>query len=181
MAGMKCFNHKNRDCSCKAHSDVKECEHPCGNRIKVGSKNIQLDQANLPILRPKSHNMKRFILSAFLLLPIIAFNGCNSDDDEDVFGIDDVTGTYIGAMNVGSFENLQYTVTVTKITATSVKITPSTGAATEWTATLTKVLGVYTCIGCVTNSQITFTSLSNGVELAYNYSGNAEQYAGTKQ
>lgn len=84
-------------------------------------------------------------------------------------------------MNVGTFENLQYTVTVTKLTSTSVKITPSTGDATKWTATLTNVLGVYTCITCVTNSQITFTSIDNGVELAYNYNGNDEQYAGTKQ
>jgi hypothetical protein len=81
-------------------------------------------------------------------------------------------------MNVGTFENLQYTVTVTKLTSTSVKITPSTGDTTEWTATPTNVLGVYTCI---TNSQITFTSIDNGVELAYNYNGNDEQYAGTKQ
>jgi hypothetical protein len=66
-------------------------------------------------------------------------------------------------MNVGTFENLQYTVTVTKLTSTSVKITPSTGDATKWTATLTNVLGVYTCITCVTNSQITFTSIGNGV------------------
>jgi hypothetical protein len=84
-------------------------------------------------------------------------------------------------MNVGTFENLQYTVTVTKLTSTSVKITPSTGDTTEWTTTLTNVLGVYTCITCVINSQITFTSIGNGVELAYNYNGNDEQYAGTKQ
>lgn len=125
--------------------------------------------------------MKTILKLSLVLLPLFAFNSCNSDDDGEVFGIDDLTGTYIGAMNVGSFENLQYTVTVTKLTANSVKITPSTGSASEWTATLTRVLGVYTCLGCVTSSQITFTSLSNGVELVYNYNGNAEQYAGRKQ
>lgn len=125
--------------------------------------------------------MKILLHLAFLALPLLVITGCNADDDDDGFGIDDLSGTYVGAMNVGSFENLQYTVTVTKLSATSVRITPSTGDATEWTASLTKVLGVYTCIGCVTNSQITFTSIGNGVELAYNYSGNAEQYAGTKQ
>ena len=125
--------------------------------------------------------MKHLLFSALVLTSVFTFSSCNSDDEGDVFGIDDIPGTYVGGMNVGSFENLQYTVTVTKLSATSVKITPSTGVATEWTATLTKVLGVYTCVSCVTNSQITFTSIGNGVELAYNYNGNAEQYAGTKQ
>lgn len=125
--------------------------------------------------------MKTILKLSLILLPLFSLNSCGSDDDGDVFGLDDLPGTYVGAMNVGSFENLQYTVTVTKLTATSVKITPSTGDATEWTASLSKVLGVYTCIGCVTNSQITFTSIGNGVELIYNYNGNAEQYAGTKQ
>lgn len=125
--------------------------------------------------------MKTIFKLSLIILPLFTLNSCDSDDDGDVFGLDDLPGTYVGAMNVGSFENLQYTVTVTKLTATSVKITPSTGDATEWTATLTNILGVYTCIGCVTNSQITFTSLSNGVELVYNYNGNAEQYAGRKQ
>lgn len=125
--------------------------------------------------------MKTLLKLSLVLLPLFALNSCNSDDDGDVFGIDDLPGTYVGVMNVGSFENLQYTVTVSKVSATTVRITPSTGVATEWTASLSKVLGVYTCIGCVTSSQITFTSFSNRVELVYNYNGNAEQYAGTKQ
>lgn len=125
--------------------------------------------------------MKYLLFSALVLTSVFTFSSCNSDDDEDVFGLDDIPGTYVGGMNVGTFENLQYTVTVTKLSATSVKITPSTGDATEWTATLTKVLGVYTCVSCVSNSQITFTSIGNGVELAYNYNGNDEQFLGTKQ
>ncbi len=125
--------------------------------------------------------MKHLLFSALVLTSVFTFSSCNSDDDEDVFGLDDIPGTYVGGMNVGPFENLQYTVTVTKLTSNSVKITPSTGDATEWTATLTKVLGVYTCVSCVSNSQITFTSIGNGVELAYNYNGNDEQFAGTKQ
>ncbi len=76
----------------------------------------------------------------------------------------------------GSFENL-HTVTVTKLTATSVEKSPVNRDVTEWTATLTNILGVYTALD-VTNSQITFTSLSNGVKLVYNHNGNAEQYAG---
>jgi len=124
--------------------------------------------------------MKYIVRLSFLILPVLAFTSCNSDD-EDALGLNDLPGTYRGAMNVGSFENLQYTVTVSKLSSTSVKITPSTGNATEWTATLTNVFGVYTCIGCVTTSQITFTSLSSGIELTYNYNGNDEQYVGTKQ
>ena len=127
------------------------------------------------------NQMKYLLFSALVLTSVFTFSSCNSDDDEDVFGLDDIPGTYVGGMNVGTFENLQYTVTVTKLSATSVKITPSTGDATEWTATLTKVLGVYTCVSCVSNSQITFTSIGNGVELAYNYNGNDEQFLGTKQ
>ena len=129
----------------------------------------------------KTINMKTILKLSLILLPLFVLNSCNSDDDGDVFGLNDLPGTYVGGMNVGSFESLQYTVTVTQLTANSVRITPSTGDATEWTATLTNVLGVYTCIGCVTNSQITFTSIGNGVELAYNYNGNNEQFAGTKQ
>ncbi len=125
--------------------------------------------------------MKTILKLSLILLPLFALNSCNSGDDGDVFGLDDLPGTYVGGMNVGTFENLQYTVTVTKLTSTSVRITPSTGDATEWTASLSNVLGVYTCISCVTNSQITFTSIGNGVELAYNYNGNDEQFAGTKQ
>ena len=126
--------------------------------------------------------MKQFLLAALLVFPTIVFTGCDTSDDED-FPISDLVGTYVGAMNVSSpsFTNAQYTVTVTQLTSTSVKITPSSSVATEWTATLTKVLGIYTCIGCVTNSQITFTTLSNGVELTYNYGGSNEQFAGTKQ
>jgi len=123
----------------------------------------------------------KFILGlSLLLLPVLALTSCDSDDD-DGLGFNDLAGTYVGGMNVGPFENLQYTVTVTQLTSTSVKITPSTSDATEWTATLTNVLGVYTCIGCITQSQITFTSIGSGVELSYNYNGNDEQYVGTKQ
>lgn len=127
--------------------------------------------------------MKKYILLAVMILPMLALPSCNSDDDDDGLVISDLVGTYVGAMNVQNpdFTNAQYTVTVTQLTATAVKITPSTGVATEWTATLTNILGVYTCVGCVTSNQITFTSIGNGVELSYNYGNNNEQFAGTKQ
>ena len=104
------------------------------------------DQIALILCSSKTTDMKTLLKLSLVLLPLFALNSCNSDDDGDVFGIDDLPGTYVGVMNVGSFENLQYTVTVSKVSATTVRITPSTGVATEWTASLSKVLGVYTCI-----------------------------------
>lgn len=125
-----------------------------------------------------------FILRlSLILLPVIAFTSCNSDDDEDTFGLNDILGTYRGAMNVTTpdFTNAQYEVVVTKLGSTSVKITPSTSAGTEWTATLTNVFGVYTCVSCATNNQITFTRVNGSVQLSYNFDDNNEQFVGAKQ
>lgn len=128
--------------------------------------------------------MKNVFFLLLLISVSAGFQGCNlaGDDDNDPFQVSDLEGTYLGAMNVQNpnFSNAQYTVTVTQLSATSVRITPSTSVGTEWTATLTKIAGVYTCLGCITSSQITFTSLSNGIELSYNYENN-EQFAGLKQ
>jgi hypothetical protein len=125
--------------------------------------------------------MKRFLQLAIILLPVFSFTACNSDDDSDT--IDALIGTYIGAMNIDtpSFTNAQYTVEVTKLSATRVRMTPSTGAASTWDANLTEVLGVFTCISCVTNDQITFTKISGIYQLTYNYDDNNEQFAGVKQ
>lgn len=119
---------------------------------------------------------------SFLLLVAFVFTACNSDDG-DVFGINDLPGTYRGAMNVTTpdFTNAQYEVVVTKLGSNSVKITPSSSAGTEWNATLTKVLGVYTCVSCALNNQITFTQVSGSIQLVYNYDDNNEQFAGMKQ
>lgn len=126
--------------------------------------------------------MKNILVLIVALTASVGFQSCNQDGDDEDFPVSDLVGTYVGAMNVQTpdFTNAQYTVSVTQVSSTTVRITPSTGAATEWTASLTKILGVYTCIGCVTENQITFTSLSNGIELSYNY-GNNEQFAGVKQ
>jgi hypothetical protein len=125
--------------------------------------------------------MKRFLQLAIILLPVFSFTACNSDDDSDT--IDALIGTYIGAMNIDtpSFTNAQYTVEVTKVSSNRIRITPSGSAGTAWEANLTDILGVYTCISCVLNDQITFTSISNGYELTYNYDDNNEQFAGVKQ
>ena len=125
--------------------------------------------------------MKNVLLVCLVLIGV-SISSCDTGDSES-FPITDLVGTYRGAMNVQDpdFTNAQYTVTVTQLSSTAVKIEPSTSAATEWTATLTKIAGVYTCLGCLTSNQITFTSLSNGIELTYNYGGNNEQFAGLKQ
>lgn len=126
--------------------------------------------------------MKNPILILLFLATSTIFSSCNTDD-ENPFLFADLLGTYIGAMNVQtpSFTNAQYTVTVTQLTSTSVKITPNGGAGTEWTATLTKVLGTYTCLSCVLNNQITFTDVNGSVQISYNFDDNNEQFAGVKQ
>lgn len=125
--------------------------------------------------------MKRFFQLALVLLPALAITSCNSDDDSEA--IDALVGTYIGAMNIDtpSFTNAQYTVEVTKLSGTRVRMTPSTGVASTWEANLTDVLGVFTCISCVTNDQISFTKISGIYQLSYNYDDNNEQFAGVKQ
>lgn len=124
--------------------------------------------------------MKLLFRACFFLLPVMIITSCNKDNGDD---IDDIIGTYIGAMNVDtpSFTNAQYTVVVTKLSASRVQITPSTSAAEQWSATLTNVLGVYTCISCVTTEQITFTKISGRYQLSYNRDNNNEQFGGLKQ
>ena len=126
--------------------------------------------------------MKFIVRLSFLLLPVFALTSCDSKS-EDTFGLNDLPGTYRGAMNVGTpdFTNAQYEVVVTKVGSTSVRITPSGSAGTEWTATLTNVLGVYTCVSCALNNQITFTQVSGSIQLTYNYDDNNEQFGGAKQ
>jgi hypothetical protein len=125
--------------------------------------------------------MKRLFQLALVLLPVLAITSCNSDDDSEA--IDELIGTYVGAMNIDtpSFTNAQYTVAVSKLSGTRVRMTPSTGVASTWEANLTDVLGVFTCISCVTNDQITFTKISGRYQLTYNYDDNNEQFAGLKQ
>ncbi len=125
--------------------------------------------------------MKRLFQLALVLLPVLAITSCNSDDDSEA--IDELIGTYVGAMNIDtpSFTNAQYTVAVSKLSGTRVRMTPSTGVASTWEANLTDVLGVFTCISCVTNDQITFTKISRRYQLTYNYDDNNEQFAGLKQ
>jgi hypothetical protein len=126
--------------------------------------------------------MKFIVRLSFLLLPVFALTSCDSKS-EDTFGLNDLLGTYRGAMNVGtpSFTNAQYEVEVTKVGSTLVRITPSGSAGTEWIATLTNVLGVYTCVSCALNNQITFTQVSGSIQLTYNYDDNNEQFGGAKQ
>lgn len=126
--------------------------------------------------------MKKILVLLIALTASVGFQSCNQDGEDEDFPVAELVGTYVGAMNVQNpdFSSAQYTVTVTQVSSTTVRITPSTGVATEWTPTLSKILGIYTCVGCVTQNQVTFTSLSSGIELAYNY-GNNEQFAGVKQ
>jgi len=125
--------------------------------------------------------MKNNLLAIFVAFTgILSLNGCT---DEAGHTINDIVGTYVGAMNVSnpSFTNALYTVTVTKANATTVTITPSTGAASTWSAGVMNISGYFTCTtGCLQN-QITFTYQADRWIVAYNYGSNNEQYSGTKQ
>lgn len=123
--------------------------------------------------------MKNLLILASALFILTTVSSCK--DDGEAFGINDLVGTYVGAMNVQDpdFTNAQFTVEVTKVSGNTVRISPSGSVATEWTANLTNIAGVYTCV-CVSQSQITFTSFTNRIELSYNYNNN-EQFGGVKQ
>lgn len=125
--------------------------------------------------------MKNSLFSLIVVFAaIVAFSGCT---DENGFTVNNIVGTYVGPMNVSnpSFTNALYTVVVTKTGATSVTITPSTGAASTWTAPVMNISGYFTCTtGCLQN-QITFTYQAERWIVAYNYGSNNEQYSGTKQ
>lgn len=125
--------------------------------------------------------MKNLFIYTIAIFSLATITACNSDDSES-FGINDLVGTYLGAMNVQDpdFTNAQYTVEVTKVSGNTVRISPSGSAGTEWTANLTNIAGVYTCVSCVAQNQITFTSFSDRVEISYNYNNN-EQFAGILQ
>ena len=126
--------------------------------------------------------MKNLILILLIATASVSFNSCNTDDDD--FPFSEVLGTYTGAMNVTDpdFTNAQYSVVVSQVSSSVIKITPSGVAGSEWTAHITKIAGVYTCISCVLNNQVTITDLgSNSIQLTYNFDDSNEQFLGTKQ
>lgn len=112
---------------------------------------------------------------------VTLLNGCNSD--EAAYTVNDLVGTYVGVMNVSnpSFTNALYNVSVSKVSNTTVRITPSTSAASTWTAALINISGTFTCTVSCLQEQITFTYQQNRWVVAYNYGSNNEQYSGTKQ
>ena len=124
--------------------------------------------------------MKKTIAALLIITSAFSFNSCNTDTEDFPFA--EVLGTYTGAMNVTTpdFSSTQYSVVVTQVSSSVIKITPSGSAGTEWTAHLTKIAGIYTCVSCVTNNQITIADIgSSSIQLSYNYDNN-EQFVGTK-
>ena len=115
-----------------------------------------------------------------IALPVLLIGSCNTNDPDLV---DPILGTYYGAMNVSdpSFQSTAYSVVVSQVNSDVVKITPSGSAGSQWTAHLTRVAGVYTCISCVLNNQITFTKVNGVYNLTYNYDDNNEQFTGQQQ
>lgn len=125
--------------------------------------------------------MKNRILSLLLLFSIAAMlNSCS--EDESGYTVNDLVGTYVGPMNVSnpSFTNALYTVSVSKVSGTTVRITPSSNVASTWDAQLMNISDVFTCISCI-QQQITFTYQSERWVVVYNYGSSNEQFTGTKQ
>jgi len=125
--------------------------------------------------------MKNRILSYLMVISaVVLLSGCSQD--EAGYTVNDVVGTYVGPMNVTdpSFSNALYTVTVTKVSGTTVRIAPSSSAASTWDAPLINIAGTFTCTSCF-QQQITFTYQSNRWAVAYNYGSSNEQFSGTKQ
>lgn len=132
-------------------------------------------------LHKHSTDMKNLFFTAVSVISLTLVSSCDKDDS-DQLTINDLVGTYVGAMNVQNpdFTNAQYSVVVTKVSGNTVRISPSGSAGTEWTANLTRIAGVYTCLGCVSQNQITFSNFSDRVELTYNFDDNNEQFGGYK-
>ncbi|MBI1286100.1 MAG: hypothetical protein GC178_00815 [Flavobacteriales bacterium] len=123
--------------------------------------------------------MKAIFRYLILIVPITAIVSCNSSEPDLVAPI---VGTYVGVMKISnpSFQNTSFTVVITDVTSEVVRISPSDGHGTAWTANMNNVAGVFTCISCVAQNQITFTKVNGVYNLAYNYGSN-EQFSGQKQ
>jgi hypothetical protein len=107
---------------------------------------------------------------------------CNNGNNIVPDLTEDITGTYIGSLNVTSpsYQNTSYVVTVSKVTNTRVRITPQDSNASTWEQDIMKpTASTVTCVICTT-SQFSVTLSQNPVTLAYNYNS-AEQFSGTKQ
>lgn len=126
--------------------------------------------------------MKNFhpLLILTFITSIIA-TSCNNNTVPSI--ADDVTGTYIGSMNVASpsYQNTSYVVTVTSVSSTRVRITPQDSHASAWEQDVMKPSSTsITCVVCTTN-QLSFDLSHSPNTIAYNYSNSAEQFSGAKQ
>ncbi|MCB9186169.1 MAG: hypothetical protein H6601_05425 [Flavobacteriales bacterium] len=124
--------------------------------------------------------MKTVFRNLLFVLSVATIGACNTNDPDLV---DPILGTYVGAMNISdpSFQSTAVSVVVTSVSTEVVKISPQGGHGTQWTAHLTNVAGVFTCISCVSQNQITFTKVNGVYNLSYNYNSNNEQFSGQKQ
>ncbi len=124
--------------------------------------------------------MKKIFFPLLLILSTVIVS-CNNNNNNVPDLTDGITGTYFGSINVSSpsLQNTSYTVTVTQVSNTRVRITPSTAQATTWEVDIMKPTSTtVTCINCSVD-QVTFTTSGTQVMLSYNYNSN-EQFSGTK-
>ena len=127
--------------------------------------------------------MKNFFSIVLLAFVISIVNtSCNNNDDVPDL-TDGITGTYVGAMNVlsPSYQNANYSVTVSRVSSTRVRISPQGSEASTWEQDIMKPSSTsVTCTNCTTN-QLTFDLSHSPITIAYDYNNNAEQFAGSKQ
>jgi hypothetical protein len=123
--------------------------------------------------------MKNFsLLFSVISLFIVSCNSSTSIPDLT----EGITGTYIGSLNVTnpSLQNTSYTVTVSKVSNSKVRVTPSTGQASTYEMDIMKPTStLITCVACSPN-QLTFQTSGSSVWVSYNYNSN-EQFNGSKQ
>ncbi len=116
----------------------------------------------------------------FLICTVsIIISSCNTNDENDL--TDNLVGTYVGEIHVLPSTNVSnYSVVVTRVNDTRVKMTPQDNQASTWELDIVENSSTsYTCAECGA-TQLTFDLSHSPNTIAYDYN-NAEQFSGLKQ
>lgn len=116
----------------------------------------------------------------FLICTVsIIISSCNNNDTDLT---ENLVGTYVGEIHVLPSTNVSnYSVVVTRVNDSRVKITPQDNQASTWEMDIIENSGTsYTCDECSV-TQLTFDLSHSPHTIAYNYNSNAEQFSGEKQ